>query len=95
MDALGQQFGMGDYYRNINQAGIDNQVDRFNEQRDWGMRGLNIMNGTMNGMPTGQSTSQPLYNGGRGKAAVGGALAGAPFGPAGIVAGGLGGLLFG
>jgi hypothetical protein len=94
MDAYGQEFGMGDYFRGINQQGLDDKRGQFNEQRDWGLRGLDIMRGTS--LPYGTSQSQPMTRGNRFGSMAGGAASGfALGGPIGAGIGGLGGLLFG
>jgi hypothetical protein len=94
-NAYGQQFGMGDYFRGIDQQRLNENRNQFNEQRDWGARGLDILKGGMTGMPYGQTTSQPLqrnaFSGAAGGAMTGMALGG----PIGAGIGGLGGLLFG
>lgn len=59
---LDRQFGQGDYLRQIQQAGLDRRLGDFNQQRDWGVRNLDILKGAMTGMPYGQTTSQPLYS---------------------------------
>ncbi len=58
--AYGQQFGMGDYYRQLAQQQMNNNQSQFNEERDWGARGLNIMSGPL-GAPTGSTQSTPLH----------------------------------
>lgn len=93
--ALMNQFGMGDYFRGINQQRLDSAHNAFNEQRDWGLRGLNVLQGGLTGMPYGNSQSQPLYNNKFGSVAGGAATGFGIGGPAGAVVGGLGGLLFG
>lgn len=101
--AAGQQgigkdiFGAGDYFRGIGQQGLDDLLARFNEKRGWGEHQLGIMTGAMNGMPTGQTQSTPLYRnpaaGFLGGAATG-AGAGSLLGPVGAgVGAGLGGFL--
>jgi hypothetical protein len=96
MDAYGRQFGMGDALRGYTQDQYNSNINQFNEQRDWGLRGLNVMNSAM-GMPTGQTSSQPLYNN-TGASFLGGATSGAgigsAFGPIGTgIGAGVGGLL--
>lgn len=81
--------GAGDYFRTIQQQGMDDAQRRFNEQRDWGMRGIDVMNSTMGGAPYGQTTSQPL-NRNMGAGILGGAATGASIGgPWGALAGGI------
>jgi hypothetical protein len=55
----GQLFGAGDYNRQVQQQGLDDQYRRFLEQRDWGVRNLDILKGGMTGMPYGQTTTVP------------------------------------
>jgi hypothetical protein len=100
--ARGQQFGMGDYFRGINQSQLDYNRGQFNDQRDWRQRQLQTMMGPLGGAPYGQTTSEPLQRNAFAGAA-GGALTGAQVGSlipgfgtaAGGIVGGLGGLLFG
>lgn len=94
MDAYGRQFGMGDTFRGYRQDANNSNQDMFNQQRDWGLRGTNIMNAAM-GAPTGQTTSQPLYKN-KFNSVLGGAATGFGVGgPIGAAIGGAGGLLFG
>lgn len=93
MGALGQQFQAGDYMRNVQQQGLLDQQTRFNDQRDWSLRNLDVLKGSMTGTPYGSSQSQPL-NQNRLAGAAGGALTGfAAGGPVGGIIGGIGGLL--
>lgn len=95
LGAAGQLFGMGDYFRGIDQSRMDDLRNRFNERRDWDVRGLDILKGGMSGMPHGSVTEQPMTRNALAGAA-GGAMTGAQLaGPWGAIAGGLGGLLFG
>lgn len=91
MGALGQQFGAGDYFRNIQQQYLGDQQGRFNEARDWELRNLGVLQSGMNGTPYGQSQSQPTYNNPLAGVA-GGALTGFSMGgvPGAIIGGGLG-----
>jgi hypothetical protein len=98
LGAYGQQFGYGDYQRQLQQQQLDYARNQFNERRGWGERGLNIMSGQMGG-PYGNTQSEPLYNNKLG-GALGGVLTGAETGSvipgvgtvAGGIIGGLGGL---
>lgn len=82
-------FGAGDYNRQIQQQQYDDAQRRFNEQRDWGLRGLNIMSGSMSGQPYGQTSSTPLTKN-VGAGILGGAATGAKIGgPWGALAGGI------
>lgn len=91
MGALGQQFGAGDYMRNIQQQYLTDQQGRFNEARDWDVRNLGILQGAFSGTPYGQSQTQPLHQN-RLAGAAGGALTGMQIGGpvGGIIGGGLG-----
>lgn len=91
MGALGQQFGAGDYFRNIQQQYLTDQQGRFNEGRDWELRNLGVLQSGMSGTPYGQSQSQPL-NSNPLAGIAGGAMTGfAMGGPVGgIIGGGLG-----
>lgn len=91
MGALGQQFGAGDYFRNIQQQYLTDQQGRFNEARDWDVRNLGILQSGLSGTPYGQSQSSPTYNNPLAGAA-GGALTGFSVGGpvGGIIGGGLG-----
>lgn len=93
--ALGQQFGMGDYLRGINQQDLDTRYQDFRDKTGWGEHQLGILQGGMGGAPQGSSTTQPLYNN-KFNAAAGGAATGFGIGgPIGAGIGGIGGLLFG
>jgi len=102
LGALQSKFNMGDVQRQIQQARDDYSRGQFGEQRDWGLRGLNILQGGMSGMPYGQTSSEPLQRNAF-AGALGGAMTGAQLGSvipglgtaAGGIVGGLGGLLFG
>jgi hypothetical protein len=78
-NAYGAQFGMGDYYRNIDQQGINADMEKFNEKRDWDLRGLNILTSAGAGLPYGTSQSQPLHRN-TGAGILGGAATGAQIG---------------
>jgi hypothetical protein len=93
--ALQDAFGMGDYLHGINQQKLNSSQQQFNEQRDWGLRGLNILQGGLSGMPYGNTESQPLYKNGFNSVAGGAATGYGIAGPYGALAGGIGGLLFG
>jgi hypothetical protein len=86
----GQLAGMGDYYRNIGQQGLDTQYGDFLEQRDWGARNLDILKSGLSGMPYGQTQSTPLSRN-VGSGILGGAATG--FGIGGPIGAGIGGLL--
>lgn len=93
MGALGQQFGAGDYFRNIQQQYLTDQQNRFNDAQNWDVRNLGILQSGLQGTPYGQSQSQPTSSNPLAGAA-GGALTGfAMGGPAGAIIGGAGGLL--
>lgn len=94
-DAIGQQFGMGDYFRNINQQGLDDKQRQFMEQRDWGNRQLGILQSGMTGTPYGNTESQPLYKNGLNTVAGGAATGFAIGGPVGAGIGAGASLLFG
>lgn len=98
MGALGQQAGLADYLRQIQQQGFDVNKANFNEQRDWGQRQLAALQGAVSGTPYGQSQSTPLTRN-AGAGALGGALTGAQIGSAipgvGTAIGAIGGGLLG
>lgn len=79
MGALGQQFGAGDYFRNIQQQYLGDQQNRFNEARDWDVRNLGILQSGLSGTPYGQSQSQPVTSN-IAAGALGGALTGSQIG---------------
>jgi hypothetical protein len=93
----GDLFNAGDYYRNINQAGLDDRYRRHLEERDWGVRNLDILSGAMGGMPYGTTRTQPMErNAGAGflGGAATGAGIGSNFGPWGTgIGAGIGGIL--
>lgn len=91
MGALGQQANLGDYMRNVQQQQLTQNRNDFNEQRDWGVRNLGILQGALSGTPYGQSQTQPTSQN-RLAGIAGGAITGAQLGgPAGaIIGGGLG-----
>lgn len=91
MGANSQLFGMGDYFRNIQQQQLDDQLRRFEEARDWDVRNLNVLNSAVGG-PSGQTTTTPMNRNAMG-AALGGAATGSMFGPVGAGIGAAGGLL--
>jgi hypothetical protein len=74
----GQQFGMGDHYRQIQQQQLDRNRQNFNEQRDWDLRGYDAMRG---GLPqyAGSTQSQPMQRN-VGAGILGGAATGAQIG---------------
>lgn len=78
----------------------DYNMGQFQEQRDWGLRGLGALQGTMSGMPTGQSSAAttPIYKN-KTAGALGGAASGAAmgsyFGPWGTAIGAVAGGLYG
>ena len=78
----------------------DYNLGQFNEQRDWGLRNLSALQGTMSGMPSGQtaSASAPIYKN-KTAGALGGAASGAAmgsyFGPWGTAIGAVAGGLYG
>ena len=78
-NVFGQQFGMGDHMRGIDQAGLDRRVNDFREQRDWDVRNFGILQSAGQGMPYGTKTSQPLYSN-PAAGALGGAATGAQIG---------------
>lgn len=95
-NAYNTQFGMGDYFRGIHQAGDDARYGDFIDRRDWGQHQLGTLTGAMNGSPSGSTQTQPMQSGNRFTAAAGGAATGFGIGgPIGAGIGGLGGLLFG
>jgi hypothetical protein len=81
LGAAGDLFNAGDYLRNVQQQGYDDAQTRFNNQRDWGLRGLGAMTGAMGGMPYGQTQSTPLTRN-AGAGILGGAATGAEIGSA-------------
>lgn len=85
----GQLFGQNDYLRQIKQQQYDRNVQDFNTQRDWGLRGLGALQGA-SGMPYGQTTSQPMYSN-PGAGFLGGAATGAGVG--GMIGGPIGGAI--
>jgi hypothetical protein len=91
LGALGQAFGAGDYFRNVQQQQLDDQQRRFNEARDWDVRNLDILKSGMSGVPYGQSQTQPVSRNALAGAA-GGALTGFQLGGpvGGIIGGGIG-----
>ncbi len=92
--ALGQQFGMGDYMRNINQQRLDTNYQDFLDKTRWGEHQLGVLQGGL-GAPYGSTQTQPLYKNGfnnvLGGVATGAAIGGLP----GAAIGGIGSLLFG
>ncbi len=76
----GQQFGMGDYFRNVNQQGLDSKRRDFDEQRGWQEHQLDLLNKGMAGNTAGKVESKPLTrnvaSGVLGGAATGGAIGG-------------------
>ncbi len=92
--------GLGGIRQGIDQQNLDWQLQQFNEQRDWGLRGLGALSGAISGMPSGSSTTAttPVYKnrtaGALGGAASGAAM-GASFGPWGALIGGVAGGLYG
>jgi hypothetical protein len=96
MGAADRQFGLGDYNRQIAQQGMDVNYGNFQQQRDWGLRNLDILRGTNQGFQTGSTQSQPLHRnvgaGFIGGAATGAGVGGA-FGPLGAgIGAGIGGI---
>lgn len=89
--------GVGGAYRAEEQLGLDDQLNRFNEQRDGSLRQLQILGGALNGGNYGSTTTGPGAN--RTAGALGGAASGAmigsSFGPWGTAAGAVGGGLAG
>lgn len=84
MGAANQAFNAGDYFRNVQQQGLTNAENKFNEARDWDQGRLGILQSGV-GTP-GTSTTQPkkgggLFGGLLGAAAtIGGGLLGGPVG---------------
>lgn len=74
----GQLFGMGDYYRGINQQQLDQNQNNFNTLRDWDVNRLGILTGARGG-PYGSTQSTPLTRN-VGAGALGGAATGAQIG---------------
>lgn len=72
-------FQGGDYLRNVDQQGLDDRYRRHLEERDWGVRGLDILKSGMAGTPYGMSTNTPLHRN-WGAGVLGGAATGAQIG---------------
>lgn len=89
--AYGQQFGMGDLYRQLQQQQYGQDRQDFNEKRDWDIRNFNILQSGGTGLPAGSTQSTPLYSNPLGAAAGGAATGGAIGGPIGAgIGGGIG-----
>jgi hypothetical protein len=88
-----QQFGMGDYFRQIQQQYLSDNQNQFNNARDYNQNQLGWLNGLLTGQPYSQTQSTPtsrnVLSGAAGGAAQGAAVAGAP----GAIAGGIFGML--
>ena len=52
-------FNMGDYYRAVNQQGLNDQDARFREQRDWDLRNLGVLQSGI-GSQIGSTQSQQM-----------------------------------
>lgn len=98
LGAAGQQygagqglFGAGDYFRNVQQQGLDSAHQQFNEGRDWNLRNLDVLKSGVQGTPYGTSQVTPTNRNALAGAA-GGAMTGfeigGPWGAA--IGGGLG-----
>lgn len=86
---LDARLRMGDYLRQIQQAGYDYNRGQFTEKRDWDQRQLNALLSAM-GSPVGSATTTPYSSNPMG-GALGGAMAGSAFGlPGALVGGGIG-----
>lgn len=97
MGAAAGQLAVGDYNRQLEQQRLDYARNQFEQQRDWGLRGVNVMNSTMSGMPYGTTESQPLTRN-AGAGILGGAMTGAQLGsmiPGGTIPGMIGGGILG
>lgn len=92
--------GLGGVRQGQQQQVNDWNLQQFNEQRDWGLRGLGALSGVVSGMPSGSSTqaTTPVYKnktaGALGGAASGAAM-GSMFGPWGTAIGAVAGGLYG
>lgn len=92
--------GLGGVRQGQQQQINDWNLQQFNEQRDWGLRGLGALSGVVSGMPSGSSTqaTTPVYKnktaGALGGAASGAAM-GSMFGPWGTAIGAVAGGLYG
>lgn len=92
--------GWGGVTQGQQQQENDYRLAQFQEQRDWGLRGLNALQGSVAGMPSGSSTaaSTPIYKN-KTAGALGGAASGAAmgsyFGPWGTAIGAVAGGLYG
>ncbi len=60
LGAAGQLGAMGDYYRQVQQQGLDSQYNQFLDQRGWDANQLGILRGAASGMPYGTSQTQPI-----------------------------------
>lgn len=92
--------GYGGVIQGQQQQENDYRLAQFNEQRDWNLRGLGALQGSLSGMPSGQSSAAttPIYKnktaGALGGAASGAAM-GSTFGPWGTAIGAVAGGLYG
>lgn len=92
--------GLGGVRQGQQQQVNDYNLAQFQEQRDWGLRGLGALSGVVSGMPSGSSTAAttPVYKnktaGALGGAASGAAM-GSMFGPWGTAIGAVAGGLYG
>lgn len=92
--------GYGGVLQGQQQQENDYRLAQFQEQRDWGLRGLNALQGSVAGMPSGSSTAAttPIYKN-KTAGALGGAASGAAmgsyFGPWGTAIGAVAGGLYG
>jgi len=92
--------GYGGVLQGQTQQENDYRLAQFQEQRDWGLRGLNALQGSVAGMPSGSSTAAttPIYKN-KTAGALGGAASGAAmgsyFGPWGTAIGAVAGGLYG
>lgn len=93
----GQQAQLGDLYRQTQQQQYDQNLQNFNNQRDWDLRNFNILKSGLPGTPFGSTQTQPLTSSPFGSALGGAATGGAVGGPigagVGFGVGLLGGLL--
>ncbi len=90
LGAAGQLGAMGDYYRQVQQQGLDSQYNQFLDKRGWDANQLGLLQGAAGGMPYGSTESQPLERN-VASGVLGGAATG--FGIGGPIGAGVGGFL--
>jgi hypothetical protein len=87
----GQQYGMGQDARNIQQQQYDVNRRNFDQQQNWDVRNFDILKSGSSGLPYGTSSSQPTQSNMLGSTLGGAAAGGSIGGPIGAgIGGGLG-----